>query len=125
MAVTSERKVGQPAWTSLFGAGELIDAAVKLKKAKTLAINIDLLSQEFGIYEKVDIYEVEYTYKVSRDSVYGYKSELLSVGEEVFTGNSEWRYTGLSTGFATIDIRGCFFNCSMFNTGVLGEGPSQ
>ncbi|MGP9802960.1 FG-GAP-like repeat-containing protein [Rheinheimera sp. NSM] len=118
--VTSERELGDPKWVGIQAAGPLIDKLAK--NHLTLAVNLEVLVQEHGIYELVEIFDVEYTYKVTQEGIYNYSSEIINIGPEIPTGNTDWIFTGLSTGFTPIDIRGCIFSCEGYGAGVFGNG---
>lgn len=118
--VTSERELGKPKWVGIQAAGPLIDKLAP--KQITLAVNLEILVQEYGTYELVDVFEVEYTYKVSRDGTYDYNSEILNIGPEIPAGETSWMFTGQSTGFSPIDVRGCIFSCEGYGAGVFGNG---
>ncbi|MCG9736552.1 hypothetical protein L1D51_21710, partial [Pseudoalteromonas shioyasakiensis] len=119
-SVTSERELGEAKWVGIGAAGPLIDKLAP--KHLTLAVSLEILVQEYGTYELVEVFEVEYKYKVSRDGTYDYNSEVLDVGPEIPTGEKNWMFTGKSTGFSTLDIRGCIFSCSGYGAGVFGNG---
>ena len=89
-----------------------------MKGSTSLGVNIELLTQEYGIYEQVETYNVEYTYLVGDD----YSSKIIHIGPQIATGETSWMYTGVSTGFSITDVRGCIVSCNFINRGVLGNG---
>jgi RHS repeat-associated protein len=123
-SVTSERELGKPKWIGIQAAGPLLDKLAKMPSHLTLAVSLEVLVQEYGVYELVEEYDVEYTYKVSRDGTFDYNSEILNIGPEIPIGNPTWMFTGQSTGFSPIDIRGCVFSCDGYGRGVFGNGSN-
>ncbi|GAA0856631.1 hypothetical protein GCM10009114_19350 [Aliiglaciecola litoralis] len=121
-SVTSERPVGKAQWVGLQAAGPIVDKLAKLPSHLTLGINLELLTQEYGIYELYEVYEVEHTYRVTHNGPYDFDYDLIDVGAQIPTGETSWIYTGLSTGFSIEDIRGCIFSCNGIDRGAFGNG---
>ena len=120
--VTSERELGDPKWVGIQAAGPIIDKLAKLPGNLTFAVNLEILVQEHGVFELVETFNVEYTYKVTQEGVYNYSAEIINIGPEISSGSTSWIFTGLSTGFTPIDIRGCIFSCEGYGAGVFGKG---
>ncbi|MEW6995201.1 PQQ-binding-like beta-propeller repeat protein [Colwelliaceae bacterium MEBiC 14330] len=117
-AVRSEREVGKAKWEKLVTVGPIVDKLAKMPGSTSLGVNIELLTQEWGIYEQVETYNVEYTYLVGDD----YSSKIIHIGPQIATGETSWMYTGVSTGFSITDVRGCIVTCDFISRGVFGNG---
>ncbi|NRD72028.1 VCBS repeat-containing protein [Shewanella sp. VB17] len=116
-SVTKEMKLGKPSWVGL-PAGSLVDMALK----KSLNVSFEVLSQDYALFERWELFETEYTTIETREGNYDYSSKVINIGKPTpVSGSATWRSLGIKTGKQIIDFRACIASCNSNYGGVLGN----
>ncbi|AYV23404.1 hypothetical protein ECB94_19100 [Vibrio mediterranei] len=106
-------------WKDIDGFGEAFDSVYKVKRVLTYGLKAQLLVEKSDLFEEFHLVERMVTYDVSKEGIWNYQTELLSIGDVYSVGSYSYEPLGIIQ-YSIIDFRVCLFSCDSYNGGVLG-----